>query len=72
MHWRNKRHQDKLLFKPRTFMFFSQKLGNNELYKVQIERLHVSQRQKLPVVQKQLDQDVSARVSETGGGCIHI
>ena len=33
--------------------FFLKKLGNSELYKVPIERLHVSRRQKMPVVQKQ-------------------
>lgn len=76
VHWRNKSHQDKLAFKPRTFIFFSpQKLGNTELYKVPIERLHVCLRQKMPIVQKQSwtqTSFVSTRVSETGGGGIHI
>lgn len=45
------------------------------MYKVPIERLHVRQRQKMPVVQKQSWTEtsfVSTRVSETGGGGIHI
>lgn len=38
---RNKSHQHKLLLNLQHLSFFSQKLGNTELYKVPIERLHV-------------------------------
>lgn len=78
--WRNKSHQDKLLSNLEHlsfFLFFSQKLGNTDSYKVPIERLYVSERDtKCPSFKNKVGQRcfffVSTGVTETGGGGIHI
>lgn len=74
-HMRRNKSQRQAAFRPKTFIFvfvfFFQKPGNNESYKVPIERLQVSRRQKTPGVQKQLDRDVSAKKCQrTGGGLV--